>query len=357
MGSRDLHLSVAALTVFLFIDIVTLAFAVLKAPYPSYTPLGPPTAYRSIYIHVPIAEASLFILTVAAITAGYYLYTSKHKMFELMHAMVLVGLAYAAATLITGSIWAKVSWGVAWNWDPRQTSVFFLFVAYLVYLAIKASIKDPDKAPRISAAYAVAAWATVPLSFIAPYISESLHPRVYETKGFLVGLAGALFGIRTLIVIAICVLLAYLYYRRDIHVPRNLGLILAAITIITAVAFGVHQALILSKAGSQGYYYGVVTDADIVGGSLEFKLRTPEGKELQVTYAGSPPIEPVSVEINGEEHITLLSHLVLVKGIETEGEVLADSITIINHNSVVVNTIIYLILLASLILMKIRSRG
>ncbi|MCE4621405.1 MAG: hypothetical protein F7B95_03060 [Desulfurococcales archaeon] len=120
---------------------------------------------------------------------------------------------------------------------------------------------------------------------------------------------------------------------------------------------GGYQALILSKASSQGYYYGVVTEADIVNSSLEFKLRTPEGEELQVTYAGSPPIEPVSVEIDGEEHITLLSHLVLVKGVEAGGEVLADSITIINPNCVVINTIIYLILLASLILIRIRSRG
>ncbi len=357
MSTRSVHLLLITLSVLLVIDVATLAFAVLKAPYPSYVPLGPPTAYRNIYIHVPVAEASLLILTVAAITAGYYLYTGKHRMYELMHSMILVGLAYSAATLITGSIWAKVSWGVAWNWDPRETSVFFLFVAYLVYLAIRASIKDPDRAPRISAAYAVAAWATVPLSFIAPYLSESLHPRVYETKGFLVGLAGALFGIRTLIVIVACALLAYLYYRRDIHVPRNLGLTLAAIAIMAAVVLGGYQALILSKAGSQGYYYGVVTEADIVDSSLEFKLRTPEGKELQVTYAGPPPIEPVSVEIDGEEHITLLSHLVLVKGVEAGGEVLADSITIINHNCVVVNTIIYLILLASLILIRIRSRG
>lgn len=334
------------------VDVLTLSYSAFKAPFPSYVPLGPPTAYRNIYIHVPIAEASLLILTVAAGTAAYYLYTGKQRSYKLMHSLIIVGLAYSVATLITGSLWARVSWGVAWNWDPRETSVFFLFIAYLVYLAVKASVKDPDRAPRISAAYALAAYATVPLSFLAPYISESLHPRVYETENFLVGIAGALFGIRTMIVIVTGLLFAYMYYREDIKVGARGARALAIVAVIAGILMlGYYSAPILKARGDNGVY-GLVTEAVLQDDTLKFTVMISGGGKEQVVYRGEPPIEPVIVTVEGEEHVTITGNLVIALGERMQDRLVADYVKVVNHYCVIINSMIYLILFAALLILK-----
>src|SRR6202021_3553668 len=43
----------------------------------------------------------------------------------------------ASITLITGSIWGRVAWGIWWTWDARLTSMLLLWLLYVSYLMLR----------------------------------------------------------------------------------------------------------------------------------------------------------------------------------------------------------------------------
>jgi heme exporter protein C len=88
-----------------------------------------------------------------------------------------MGFIFCILATVTGSVWAKFTWGSYWNWDPRQTSIFILLLIYGAYFALRSSIDAPERKARLSSVYAIIAFVTVPFFvFIMPRIVESLHP-------------------------------------------------------------------------------------------------------------------------------------------------------------------------------------
>ncbi len=175
-----------AVAILLILDAVVSVYAALKAPYPAAVPLGSPMAYRNIYLHVPIAWTTYMLFMIGFILAILYLVTQKEVFDKYSALFIYAGIIYAFMVLATGSAWAAESWGSFWNWDPRETGVLILFIAYLVYVALRHSIRDPKKRATVSAVYAVAAFATVPVSFMMPYIAKgSLHPTMKSTESFI----------------------------------------------------------------------------------------------------------------------------------------------------------------------------
>ncbi len=168
------------------VDAILSVYVTLNAPYPAAVPLGSPMAYLNIYLHVPIAWSTYILYILGVIFAILYLVKRKEKYDKLSALFIYTALVYSFLVLATGSAWAKESWGSYWNWDPRETGVLLLFVAYLVYVAIRKSVVDPERRATISAVYAIAAFATVPISFAMPYIMpSSLHPTLANTRSFI----------------------------------------------------------------------------------------------------------------------------------------------------------------------------
>jgi heme exporter protein C len=88
-----------------------------------------------------------------------------------------LGLLFCVVATVSGSMWAKAMWGSYWNWDPRETSIFFLLLIYFAYLALRGAVDDPARRARLSAIYSVIAFVTVPfLIFVVPRLYFSLHP-------------------------------------------------------------------------------------------------------------------------------------------------------------------------------------
>jgi heme exporter protein C len=131
--------------------------AVLGLTVPMSTAIEPEwnrEAYRVVFFHMPLAFAGTVMFIVAAVHAVRYL-ASRDLKFDTAAAgsaelgLVLLGLATA-----TGMIFAKTQWGAWWNWDPRQTSVFFVMLMYAAYLALRAALpEDESKRARLSSAY------------------------------------------------------------------------------------------------------------------------------------------------------------------------------------------------------------
>ena len=88
-----------------------------------------------------------------------------------------LGFVFSILATITGSIWAKFSWGSFWNWDPRETSIFVLLLIYGAYFALRSALEIEERRASLSAVYSVVAFVTVPFFvFIMPRIMFSLHP-------------------------------------------------------------------------------------------------------------------------------------------------------------------------------------
>ena len=100
-----------------------------------------------------------------------------------------MSLIFGLATLITGSIWAKGSWGHWWVWDePTLVSFLIVFLLYATYQPLRFAIEDPERQARYASVFAVTAGAFVPLNFIAVRMSTAfLHPRVLGSTSNLPG--------------------------------------------------------------------------------------------------------------------------------------------------------------------------
>ena len=141
-----------------------------------YMPALKDTA-RVLYFHVPMSWIGVVAFFMSMIYSIKYL-RSKDIINDIKAASAAqMGFVFCILATVTGSVWAKFTWGSFWNWDPRQTSIFILLLIYGAYFALRSSIDSPDRKARLSSVYAIIAFVTVPFFvFIMPRIVESLHP-------------------------------------------------------------------------------------------------------------------------------------------------------------------------------------
>lgn len=132
---------------------------------------------RVLYFHVPVAWITVVAFALGALFSGLYLKTKNLKYDLWSEAANHLGLIFGILATVTGSIWAKMSWGSFWNWDPRETSIFILLLIYAAYFALRSAVEQPDRRAALSSVYDLLAFVTVPFFiFIVPRIYESLHP-------------------------------------------------------------------------------------------------------------------------------------------------------------------------------------
>jgi len=157
---------------------------------------------KIFYLHVPLAIVAL-IGFVAGGVYGIRFLRSGDRLHDLRsYVAIHISLILAVGALITGSIWAKASWGHWWVWDePTLVSFLIVFLLYACYQPLRFSIEDPERQARYAAVFAIVGGAFVPLNFMAVRAAEAFtHPRVLGTTGgsmpgsmrltFLVCLAG-----------------------------------------------------------------------------------------------------------------------------------------------------------------------
>jgi heme exporter protein C len=139
---------------------------------------------KIFYFHVSIAIASLVAFAVGAVAGGLYLRTRREAYDEVSSASIGIGLGLAVLVVLTGSIWAKASWGTWWVWgDPRLVTFLIVLLLYGAYLMLRSSVEG-ERRLRYSAIYSIAAFASVPLSFYSVRVAESfVHPVVFSQNG------------------------------------------------------------------------------------------------------------------------------------------------------------------------------
>jgi heme exporter protein C len=147
-----------------------------------WTPLEAEQGFlqKIFYVHVPLAIVALAGFIAGGIFAIAHLRTRDARWDMRSYVAIHTSLIFGVATLITGSIWAKGSWGHWWVWDePTLVSFLIVFLLYATYQPLRFAIEDPERQARYASVFAVTAGAFVPLNFIAVRASTAyVHPRV-----------------------------------------------------------------------------------------------------------------------------------------------------------------------------------
>jgi heme exporter protein C len=169
----------AALTTALFGAAVALIF--FYAP----TDANQGFSQRIFYFHVPIALTSYACFGWGAWKALRYLRTRDERADLESYVAVHQGVVFGALTLITGSLWAKASWGVWWTWGEDQLVLFLvLFLFYCAYFMLRFSVEPGVQRANMSAVYALFGVVLIPVSFLAIRLSKELiHPVVFTSHG------------------------------------------------------------------------------------------------------------------------------------------------------------------------------
>ena len=132
---------------------------------------------RVLYFHIPVAWITVLAMGWSMIHSAIYLRKRDLAHDDVAAGAAELGVLFCVAATVSGSLWAKAMWGSYWNWDPRETAIFFLLLIYAAYLALRAAVDEPERRARLAAVYSIAAFVSVPfLVFIVPRIYFSLHP-------------------------------------------------------------------------------------------------------------------------------------------------------------------------------------
>jgi heme exporter protein C len=140
---------------------------------------------RIFYFHVPIALTSYACFGWGAWKALRYLRTRDERADLESYVAIHQGVIFGALTLVTGSIWARASWGVWWTWGEDQLVLFLvLFLFYCAYFMLRFSVDPGPARANMSAVYALFGVVLIPVSFLAIRLSRSLiHPTVFTAHG------------------------------------------------------------------------------------------------------------------------------------------------------------------------------
>ena len=140
---------------------------------------------RIFYFHVPIALTSYACFGWGAWKALRYLRTRDERADLESYVAIHQGVIFGALTLITGSLWAKASWGVWWTWSENQLVLFLvLFLFYCAYFMLRFSVEAGPSRASMSAVYALFGVVLIPVSFLAIRLSQKfIHPVVFTLHG------------------------------------------------------------------------------------------------------------------------------------------------------------------------------
>jgi len=138
-----------------------------------------PELARIVALHLPNAMIVMVASFMAAAYGFRYLTRGRNPLDDAKSKVAAVlAMLFCLLTTVTGAFFAKVQWGAYWNWDPKQTCIFFLLLIYAAYFLLRSGIEDPEKRAAVAAVYILFAGVMTPmLGYFVPKQMPSLHPK------------------------------------------------------------------------------------------------------------------------------------------------------------------------------------
>jgi heme exporter protein C len=140
---------------------------------------------RGLYFHVPMWFGMVVLFLASMIYAIRYLRNPNFRDDAYSVEFANVGLVFGILGSITGMIWANYTWGSPWHGDPKQNGAAIALLVYLAYFILRGSVASEEQRARLSAVYNIFAFvAMIPLIFIIPRMTSSMHPGNGGNPGF-----------------------------------------------------------------------------------------------------------------------------------------------------------------------------
>ncbi len=132
---------------------------------------------RNTFFHVALWMAMFVLYIIAIVYAIKYLMTRDLNYDMKSAAFNKSGILFGMLGILTGSLWARYTWGTWWTNDVKLNMATIAMFIYFGYLILRSSFTDEDKRARISAVFSLFAFvALIPLVFVIPRLTDSLHP-------------------------------------------------------------------------------------------------------------------------------------------------------------------------------------
>ncbi len=140
---------------------------------------------RVLYFHVTMWFAMIILMTASlSYSIGYLANNSRLRDLKAKESAV-TGMFLATLGLVTGSIWARFTWGAFWVNDPKLNGTAVTMLIYLAYFVLRGSVEDPQKKARLAAVYNIFAFVMMIVFIgILPRMTDSLHPGNGGNPGF-----------------------------------------------------------------------------------------------------------------------------------------------------------------------------
>ena len=138
---------------------------------------------KIFYFHVPCANAMYVGFVTCSVCSAVYLWRRDDRWDAVAVAAAEVGMMFCLAVLVSGPLWARKAWGVAWTWDPRLTSTLLEAMIFLAYLVLRSfgSLGEVEK--RFAAGLAVVGLLDIPVIKYSVQRWRGTHPTVISGKG------------------------------------------------------------------------------------------------------------------------------------------------------------------------------
>src|SRR5476649_2125233 len=137
---------------------------------------------RIMYVHVPTAWNAMLTLLFAFTCALLFLFTNDWKWDNRLEAAIEMGVVLSLLLCVQGAIWAKPTWGVWWDWDPRLTSVAVLLFAFVGIIALRNFVDDAARRAIWSSVATIIAAVDLPIVYFSVKWWNSLHQQPSSPK-------------------------------------------------------------------------------------------------------------------------------------------------------------------------------
>lgn len=133
---------------------------------------------RNLFFHVPMWFTMTVVFAAGLVFSIRYLVNNRLKMDALAESATLIGILFGVCGLLTGSLWARFTWGTWWTFaEPKMNLSAMAMMIYVAYFILRSAFDDPEKRAKIAAVYNVFAATTIPfLLYVIPRQLQSLHP-------------------------------------------------------------------------------------------------------------------------------------------------------------------------------------
>jgi len=140
---------------------------------------------RNLYFHVPMWFGMIIILTISLVFSIRYLSNFSMKDDAIAAEAANMGVVFGILGITTGMLWAQYTWGEWWSRDPKQNGAAICLLIYFAYVVLRNSMQEEQQRAKVSAVYNIFAYAAlIPLLFILPRLTDSLHPGSGGNPGF-----------------------------------------------------------------------------------------------------------------------------------------------------------------------------